>query len=254
MSYPNETRCGVVLNAVKKLEKSRQRMTKNWQDEWRKGRSATVGPVVRPVYEIGRQVLVYQPISHKLDAMWIPGVVTRHLGKECVEVKFSDGSVQVYHKDHIKDDDGGLSQTQDPRVIAKPTTPRVPAVLQQPSTGEIPDRGRKRLPSTSEPAGFAEPSKRRVLRNPTRSYFIAWKDADGIVRYGRKLSWTNDDYLLVQEYRLDEDERILLPLWISPEGSHHIGAILDPQCKPLTFTVSPRDTVTLYLDGSHNCL
>ncbi|KAF4687491.1 hypothetical protein FOZ60_003857 [Perkinsus olseni] len=255
LSHPNETRGDMILNAVKKLDRNREKMTKIWREEWKKSRSATVGPVVRPIYEVGRQVLVYQPPSHKLDAIWVPGIITRHLGKECVEVKFSDGSVQVYHKDHIKDDDSHPSRTQSSIEAEEPIAQRRPAATQQSSAEEVPTHhGRKRLPSTPEPVEFAEPTKRRVLRNPTRTYFVAWKDADGMVRYGQRLSWTNDGYFLVQEYKLDEAEQMLLPLWISSEGSHHIGTISDPECKPLTLTVSPKDTVTLHLDGSSNHL
>ncbi|KAF4682323.1 hypothetical protein FOZ60_010740 [Perkinsus olseni] len=187
--------------------------------------------------------------------MWVPGIITRHFEKECVEVKLSNGSVQVYHKDHIKDDDGNPSRTQSSIEAEEPIAQRGPAVTQQSSTEEVPaHHGRKRLPSSPEPVEFTEPTKRRVLRNPTSTYFVAWKDADGVVRYGQRLSWTNDGYFLVQEYKLDEAEQRLLPLWISSEGSLHIGVISDPECKPLTLTVSLKDTVTLHLDVSSNHL
>ncbi|KAF4756374.1 hypothetical protein FOZ62_021458, partial [Perkinsus olseni] len=70
---------------------------------------------------------------------------------------------QVCHEDHIEDDDSHPSRTQG----------SIEVLLKEDLL--------KRLPSTPEPVELAEPTKRRVLRNPTKTYFVAWKDADGFL-------------------------------------------------------------------------
>ncbi|KAF4683556.1 hypothetical protein FOZ60_008914 [Perkinsus olseni] len=147
------------------------------------------------------------------------------IGEQCYEVQLSDGTRQVFHKDHIKP--FYISEEED----------RVPT-----STS----RGHKRRDLSSPPTTEGLPPKRRVRIVSSGHPFLAWKDEDGTVRVGSKISWTNDNFFLVHEYKLLEDHRTVVPMYFTSDGILRVGG---PPEIPATVAVNPKGVSVLKLES-----
>lgn len=105
-------------------------------------------------------------------------------------------------------------------------------------------RGHKRERLSSPPIAEDLPLKRRVRIVSSGHTFLAWKDEDGTVRVGSKVSWTNDGLLLVHEYKLLDDHRTVVPMYFTSDGILKIGG---PPHIPATIAVDPKGIFILKL-------
>ncbi|KAF4654018.1 hypothetical protein FOL47_010175 [Perkinsus chesapeaki] len=198
---------GDILDFVSYPNKTRVNI---WSDAWTRTRAATVGPKVREDYARGQSVYVYQRPQHKSDSQWIRGTILNPIGSQCYEVELANGTRQVFHKDHLK------SYIESAEEKAENEAVQV---------------NQKR-----------ETENQDCLYQPP---FVAWKDTDGKVKIGAKLSWTNDDLLLVHEHQLLEDRCTVVPMYFTADGVLRIGG---PPEIPVTVTVSPRQVSALRLE------